>query len=132
MVIVTLGSLPPSGRAARRNPSQEQGIDVLVDDAEEIYNEYSSGAFSAMAIRRFVKMLYDRNPRKAALAAASTGAGSRGHAPYHPLHADTAGARMLAGRIYVQFVAVILRRQLLQVMIADDYKTPTPSGTSIR
>ena len=64
MVIVTLGSLRPQAEQLAEIHRKEQGIDVLVADAEEIYNEYSSGAFSAMAIRRFVKMLYDRNPRK--------------------------------------------------------------------
>lgn len=36
------------------------GLDVVVVTPEEIYNEFSSGKQDAMAVRRFLKMLYDR------------------------------------------------------------------------
>lgn len=64
MLIVTLGALHTQAEELAEIHRKEQGIDVLVADAEEIYNEFSSGAFSAMAIRRFVKMHYDRAPHK--------------------------------------------------------------------
>ena len=37
------------------------GLDVAVITPEEIYNEFSSGKQDVMAIRRFLKMLYDRS-----------------------------------------------------------------------
>jgi hypothetical protein len=39
---------------------QNNGMDVLVITPEKIYNEFSSGARDASAIRDFLKMLYDR------------------------------------------------------------------------
>lgn len=41
-----------------------QGLEVEVVDVENIYNEFSSSTSSIDGIRRFVKMLYDRNPDK--------------------------------------------------------------------
>lgn len=41
-----------------------QGYDVLVVTQDQAFNEFSSGARSAMAYRRLAKMLYDRNPGK--------------------------------------------------------------------
>lgn len=41
-----------------------QGMKVTVADAAEVYNEFGSGIPSATAIRRFVKMLYDRAPSR--------------------------------------------------------------------
>lgn len=64
MLIVTVSQLHEQAEQLAEIHRQEQGIDVLVADADEIYNEFSSGAFSAMGIRRFVKMLYDRDPKK--------------------------------------------------------------------
>lgn len=37
------------------------GMDVEVVDVEKVYNEFSSGSFSATGIRNFIKMLYDQN-----------------------------------------------------------------------
>lgn len=37
------------------------GMDVVVVDVEEVYNEFSSGVKSATGIRNFIKMFYDRN-----------------------------------------------------------------------
>jgi len=39
---------------------QKDNMDVIVVDAEKIYNEFSSGTPDATAYRRFVKMFYDR------------------------------------------------------------------------
>lgn len=38
---------------------RQENISVFVVNADEIYNEFSSGAFSAIAIRNFMKMLYN-------------------------------------------------------------------------
>lgn len=62
MVIV----VPPSGKLtaeAERLASAHreiQGLRVKVVRADHIYNEYSSGSPDATAIRRYLKMLYDR------------------------------------------------------------------------
>lgn len=39
-----------------------EGKDVLVIDQQKVFNEFSSGTPHVMAIRRFARMLYDRNP----------------------------------------------------------------------
>lgn len=41
-----------------------QGMDVMVVDHNELFNEFSYGSRHPMAYRRFVKMLYDRNPER--------------------------------------------------------------------
>lgn len=62
MVVV----VPPSGKLtaeAERLASAHrgmQGLRVKVVPADQIYNEYASGAPDATAIRRYLKMLYDR------------------------------------------------------------------------
>ncbi len=40
------------------------GIDVLVVDQDQVFNEFSSGTRDVMGYRLFCKMLYDRNPEK--------------------------------------------------------------------
>ena len=40
------------------------GIDVAVVTPEEVYNEFSSGTPSLMAVRSMARMLYDRDPQK--------------------------------------------------------------------
>lgn len=40
------------------------GMDVLVVDQEEVFNEFSSGTRDAMAYRLLCKMMYDRDPSK--------------------------------------------------------------------
>ncbi len=40
------------------------GLDVVLVDVNQLYNEFSSGAKDVAAIRDFAKMLYDRNPGK--------------------------------------------------------------------
>lgn len=44
---------------------QNNGLTVHVVNINEIYNEFSSGAMDAGAIRRFVKMFYDRSTSQA-------------------------------------------------------------------
>lgn len=39
-------------------------FDVIVAEEQAIFNEFSSGTHDAMAYRLFLKMLYDRNPKK--------------------------------------------------------------------
>lgn len=62
MVII----VPPSGRYAGQAERlaqahrEKQGLRVEVVNATHIYNEYASGAPDATAIRRYMKMLYDR------------------------------------------------------------------------
>jgi hypothetical protein len=46
---------------------QSNGLSVLVVDVEQVYNEFSSGNQDATAIRRFVKMFYERAGGNAAL-----------------------------------------------------------------
>ena len=43
---------------------QVDGMDVLVLDQEQVFNEFSSGTPDAMAIRLLCKMFYDRNSTK--------------------------------------------------------------------
>lgn len=40
------------------------GLDVLVVNTQQVYNEFSSGVRDVSAIRDMVKMFYDRNPEK--------------------------------------------------------------------
>ena len=46
---------------------QGNGLSTVVVDVEQIYNEFSSGNQDATAIRRFVKMFYERAGGNAAL-----------------------------------------------------------------
>ncbi len=62
MIIVTTDYLRPQAEELAAVHRCVQGLDVAVVGQEEIFNEFSSGARHPSAIRRFVKMLYDRNP----------------------------------------------------------------------
>jgi len=42
----------------------KEGMDVLVEDQDKIFNEFSSGTPDATAYRLMMKMFYDRNPQK--------------------------------------------------------------------
>lgn len=64
MVIITNPELKSAASELAAIHKQHQGLDVIIKTPEEIYNEFSSGTPSAMAIRRYVKMLYDRDPQK--------------------------------------------------------------------
>lgn len=59
MVIVTTGEFEAAARELAAIHGRH-GLDVAVAKQDDIYNEFSSGTRSAMGIRRFVKMLYDR------------------------------------------------------------------------
>lgn len=64
MVIITNDLCKPYAEKVAQAHRDYQGLNVLVVDHKQIFNEFSSGTPSAMAYRRFVKMLYDRNPAK--------------------------------------------------------------------
>lgn len=64
MVIITNTELKGAAAELAAIHKEHQGLDVIIKTPEEIYNEFSSGTPSAMAIRRYVKMLYDRDPQK--------------------------------------------------------------------
>lgn len=64
MVIITTDALvDPAERLAELHRKHD-GIDVAVVTQNSIFNEFSSGCRSAMAYRRYFKMLYDRQPDK--------------------------------------------------------------------
>lgn len=64
MLIVTNKEfLPQAERLAQMHHSQD-GLECAVIDQEQIYNEFSSGTPSAMAVRLLCKMLYDRDQTK--------------------------------------------------------------------
>lgn len=62
MVIVVPASGKLAAQAGRLAAAHREidGISVFVTKADAIYNEFSSGTPDATAIRRFMKMLYDR------------------------------------------------------------------------
>lgn len=62
MVIITTDELRAAADELARIHKQTDGLDVMVVTQREIFNEFSSGTRSAMAYRRFAKMLYDRDP----------------------------------------------------------------------
>lgn len=64
MVIITNATFMPHALELAELHEQKQGFKVKVVDQEHIYNEFSSGAPSAIAYHRYLKMLYDRNPDK--------------------------------------------------------------------
>ena len=61
-IIVTPASGALTAQAERLAEAHRKrdGLSVLVVTADKIYNEFSSGTRDATAIRRFLKMLYDR------------------------------------------------------------------------
>lgn len=64
MLIVTVPELLPQAEQLAQLHRDLQGLDVLVVNADLVYNEFSSGGFSAIGLRRFIKMLYDRDPQR--------------------------------------------------------------------
>lgn len=64
MVIITVPEQMAQARQLAELHKQYQGMDVLVADHNDIFNEFSSGARDAMAYRRMAKMFYDRDPGK--------------------------------------------------------------------
>ncbi len=64
MIIVTNKAFIDQARRVARLHIEHDGMDVLVVDQEQVYNEFSSGTPDAMAIRLMCKMFYDRGPAK--------------------------------------------------------------------
>ncbi|MDE5608006.1 MAG: hypothetical protein K2I64_03630 [Muribaculaceae bacterium] len=64
LVIITTPGLRPQAERLAELHRTYQNMDVMVADHLSIFNEFSSGTPSADALRRFVKMLYDRDPGK--------------------------------------------------------------------
>ena len=62
MVIITSSSLMPAAQRLATLHEARQGLQVNVVDHQQIFDEFSSGAPSAIAYRRYVKMLHDREP----------------------------------------------------------------------
>ena len=62
MVIITTKELLNEANELADIHRNLQNMDVKVVLHTDIYNEFSSGAPSAIAYRRYLKMLYDRNP----------------------------------------------------------------------
>lgn len=63
MVIITTGELVPAAERLADLHRSHDGMDVKVITQEDIFNEFSSGSRAAMGYRRYLKMLYDREPR---------------------------------------------------------------------
>lgn len=64
MVIITNDLCQPYADQVAQLHREHQGMDVIVVNQKQIFNEFSSGTPSAMGYRRFLKMFYDRNPSK--------------------------------------------------------------------
>lgn len=64
MVIVTNSLLLNEAERLAELHRIRQGLNVRVSLDTDIYNEFSSGAKSALGVRRYLKMLSDRNPGK--------------------------------------------------------------------
>lgn len=64
MVIITTDELLPAAERLADLHRDHDNMDVAVVTQQSIFNEFSSGSRSAMAYKRFLKMLYDRNPDK--------------------------------------------------------------------
>lgn len=64
MVIITNNLCQPYAEQVAQAHRDYQGMDVLVINQKQIFNEFSSGTPSAMGYRRFLKMFYDRNKSK--------------------------------------------------------------------
>lgn len=64
MLIITTADLREEAERLADYHRDYDGMDVLVLDHNDIFNEFSSGCRDAMAYRRVAKMLNDRNPQK--------------------------------------------------------------------
>ena len=64
MVIVTTTGLREQAQRIADMHASIDGMQVEVVEQDKIFNEFSSGAADATAIRMFMKMLYQRNPQK--------------------------------------------------------------------
>jgi len=64
MVIITTTDLLAEANELAAAHRDIDGMDVAVAVHDQLFNEFSGGTPDAMAYRRFVKMLYDRDPDK--------------------------------------------------------------------
>ncbi|MGM9832392.1 MAG: type IX secretion system sortase PorU [Candidatus Limisoma sp.] len=64
MVIITNADLHQQAERLADFHRQNHGMDVLVVDQNDIFNEFSGGIRDVMGYRLFCKMLYDRGPEK--------------------------------------------------------------------
>ncbi len=64
MVIITTAKLMEQAERLAEYHRSVDGLDVLVVDHNDIYNEFGYGMRSAMAYRQLNRMLYERNPQK--------------------------------------------------------------------
>ena len=64
MIVITTSELVEVAEELADLHRRFDGMDVIVVDHNKIFNEFSSATPHAMAYRRFIKMLYDRNPEK--------------------------------------------------------------------
>lgn len=64
MVIVTTATMEDAAEELADIHRQYQGLDVITVRQDDIFNEFSGGSRTPAAIRRYLKMLYDRNPKK--------------------------------------------------------------------
>lgn len=62
MVIFTTDELYPAACELADIHRSQQGLDVIVLNQKEVFNEFSSGVQTPTALRRLVKMFYDRDP----------------------------------------------------------------------
>jgi len=60
IIVPSSGTLVPSADRLAEWHAKNDGLDVLVVTAAQVYNEFSSGTPDATAYRRLMKMLYDR------------------------------------------------------------------------
>lgn len=64
MVIFTLPQWYSEACDLAAYRKQKQGLDVVVTNLDEVYNEFSSGTPDIQAMRRLLKMFYDRDDNK--------------------------------------------------------------------
>ncbi|MGN1245103.1 MAG: type IX secretion system sortase PorU [Muribaculaceae bacterium] len=64
MVILTTPGLKAQAQRIADYHASADGMDVAVVEQQHIFNEFSSGAVDATAVRLFMKMLHLRNPEK--------------------------------------------------------------------
>lgn len=63
MLIITAPAFRSQAEELADIHRQYNGIEVLVAEPEQIYNEFSSGTPNLAGLRRFIKMFYDRDPQ---------------------------------------------------------------------
>lgn len=64
MLIITTNTLLPQAERVAQLHRQHDGMDVVVVDQQQVFNEFSSGTPNAMAYRLMCKMFYDRDKSK--------------------------------------------------------------------